>query len=54
MTKQSVFPYYTDALRAVSGVEIKKAGRYQNGEDIIYASGDEPRGTQNDIRKGQR
>ena len=22
MTKQSVFPYYTDALRAVSGVEI--------------------------------
>lgn len=35
-------------------IAVAKAGRYQNGEDIIYASGDEPRGTQNNIRKGQR
>lgn len=35
-------------------IAVAKAGRYQNGEDIIHASGNEPRGTQNDIRKGQR
>lgn len=35
-------------------IAVAKAGRYQNGEDIIHASGNEPRGTQNNIRKGQR
>ena len=35
-------------------IAVAKAGRYQNGEDAFHASGDEPRGTQNGIRKGQR